>query len=294
VLRQLEALCQGAPLPPGADSDPLSQATSEASASADVIDGSTGSVRVRVGVLDTLMDLTGELILARNETLRMPASQRDAAAGAVPQRLKSITASLQEAVMQARMRPIGEIWNQFPRLVRDLALRCGKSVELVMEGSETELDRTILEATKAPLTHVVRNAIGHGIETPDRRIAAGKPPAGRLHLHAFHQDGLVHIEVSDDGAGLDLERIRLRAIQRQLISIEQAAALSVPALTSLLFTPGFSTAETITSLSGRGVGLDVVKTNIERIGGRVEMQTVAGKGARPRTRPTSFRPGRSR
>jgi two-component system chemotaxis sensor kinase CheA len=176
------------------------------------------------------------------------------------------------------MQPIGNVWGQFPRTVRDVALSFGKQVKIEMEGKETELDKTIIEAIKDPLTHLVRNAVDHGIELPDVRVQAGKDPMGRLGLRAYHEGGQVNIEISDDGAGLDPERIRKKAVARGIISVEQASTMSERDLFNLIFLPGFSTAEKVTNVSGRGVGMDVVKTNVEKIGGAVDIQSVAGRG----------------
>src|SRR5262249_7690107 len=176
------------------------------------------------------------------------------------------------------MQPIGNIWNKFPRVVRDLALACGKRIELVMEGETTELDKTLLEAIKDPLIHLVRNAVDHGIEPPDQRLIAGKPAMGRLMLRAFPEGGQVNLEITDDGAGLDADRIRDKAIERGIIAPDQAARMSERELLRLVFLPGFSTAERVTNVSGRGVGMDVVRTNIERIGGTIDLQTTRGIG----------------
>ena len=239
---------------------------------------SARSIRVPVGVLDRMMNLVGELVLARNQVLHSALGYSDASLATAAQRLKSVTAGLQESVMKARMQPIGSVWNQLPRLVRDMAAQFGKQIEIEMNGSEIELDRTILEAIKDPLTHILRNAIDHGIESPGERTRAGKTAAGHVRLSAFHEGGRVHVEISDDGAGIDLPRVRQRAVERGLITAEQAASMSEQALARLVFTPGFSTTETVTNISGRGVGLDVVRTNIERIGGVVDLQSVAGQG----------------
>ena len=180
--------------------------------------------------------------------------------------------------MKTRMQPIENIWNKFPRTVRDLALHYGKDVRLEMEGQNTELDRTIIEAIRDPLTHLVRNAIDHGLELPDARGRAGKDAAGVLRLRAFHEGGQVNIEVSDDGAGLNRERIRQKALERGLLSPQQAASTADRDLFRLIFLPGFSTAEKVTNVSGRGVGMDVVRTGVEKIGGTVDVQSVGGKG----------------
>jgi len=176
------------------------------------------------------------------------------------------------------MQPIGNVWGRFPRLVRDLALQCGKQVTIEMEGSDTELDKTIIEAIKDPLTHILRNSLDHGIETPEERIRRGKAPAGKLHLRAYHEGGQVNIEISDDGAGINLERVKQRALQRGVIAAQQAERMSDRELMNLIFLPGFSTAEKVSNVSGRGVGMDVVKTNIEKIGGAVDLQSVSGQG----------------
>ncbi|MGB7556235.1 MAG: chemotaxis protein CheA, partial [Candidatus Korobacteraceae bacterium] len=244
----------------------------------DTADASAASVRVNVGLLDRMMNLVGELVLTRNQVLHSALRQSDASFANAAQRLKSVTSGLQESVMKARMQPIGKLWNKLPRLLRDMAAQCGKQVAIEMKGSEIELDRTILEAMKDPLTHILRNAIDHGIESPERRAQAGKTAAGHVSVSAFHEGGRVHVEISDDGAGINLPRVRERAAERGLITVQQAASMNEQELMRLVFTPGFSTAETVTNLSGRGVGLDVVKTNIERIGGIVDLQSVAGHG----------------
>ena len=180
--------------------------------------------------------------------------------------------------MKTRMQPIGNIWGKFPRVVRDLATACGKQIRLEMEGKETELDKTIVEAIKDPLTHIVRNSVDHGIEKPERRVAVGKPAEGRLLLRAYHEGGQVIIEISDDGGGLDADKIRRKAVEKGLITPEQAARMGEREGVNLIFLPGFSTAEKVTNVSGRGVGMDVVKTNIEKIGGTVDVQSKAGTG----------------
>ncbi len=173
--------------------------------------------------------------------------------------------------MKTRMQPIGTVWSKLPRVVRDLAAKCGKRVQLVMEGGTTELDKTVLEAIKDPLTHIVRNSCDHGIELPDVRLSKGKNPEGTLLLRAYHEGGVVNIEISDDGAGIDAERVKTKAIERGILSPDQALQLSLRDALHLIFKPGFSTAAQVTSISGRGVGMDVVKTNIEKIGGSVDV-----------------------
>lgn len=231
------------------------------------------AIRVDVGILDNLMTLVGELVLTRNQILQA-ASQDDSTL----QRLNLITSELQESVMRTRMQSIGVVWNKLPRVVRDLATSCGKQIALEMEGAETEIDKTIIEAIKDPLTHIVRNACDHGLEAPDVRAANGKPATGRLFLRAFHEGGYVNIEVADDGAGVDTERVKSKAVQKGLLRPEQAQHLSDREAVNLLFLPGFSTAEKVTNISGRGVGMDVVRTNIEKIGGSIELTSKARVG----------------
>jgi len=231
-----------------------------------------------VGLLDELMNLVGELVLARNQVLQFTSKQEDRTFIGTSQRLDLITTELQEGIMQTRMQPIGNVWNKFPRVVRDLAAAHGKKVRIEMEGKETELDKTIIEAIKDPLTHLVRNSVDHGIESPEERIAAGKPEEGLLILRAFHEGGQVNIEISEDGAGIDPEKIKQKALEKGLIAREQAARMGDREAVNLIFAPGLSTAERVTKISGRGVGMDVVKTNIEKIGGTVDIQSRLGEG----------------
>jgi two-component system chemotaxis sensor kinase CheA len=240
---------------------------------------SANNIRVDVGLLDKMMTLVGELVLARNQILQFTGNQQDPGLVSTAQRLNLITTELQEGVMKTRMQPIGNIWNKLPRLVRDLALSCGKKVRVEMDGADTELDKTIIEAIKDPLTHIVRNAVDHGLESPEARRNAGKEEEGRLLLRAYHEGGQVNIEISDDGRGIDVEAVRDKARQKNLLSADQASRLSERELLNLIFLPGFSTAQQVTNISGRGVGMDVVKTNIEKIGGTVDLQSCAGKGA---------------
>ena len=236
------------------------------------------TIRVGVNLLDNLMTLVGELVLARNQLLQFSNTTEDTGLQGVSQRMNLIATELQEEVMKTRMQPIGNIWAQFPRTVRDVALSCGKEVRIEMEGKETELDKTIIEAIKDPLTHLVRNSVDHGIELPDDRANIGKDRSGRLILRAFHEGGQVNIEISDDGAGLNRDRIRQKAIERNLIAPDQAARLSDREVYNMIFLPGFSTAQKVTNVSGRGVGMDVVKTNVEKIGGTVDVQSKSGEG----------------
>ena len=238
------------------------------------------SIRVDVSVLNTLMNLVGELVLARNQIVQFTALHEDIDANllAASQRLNLITTEMQEEVMKTRMQPIGNIWSKFPRVVRDLSHTCGKQVRIEMEGVDTELDKTLLEAIKDPLTHLVRNSVDHGIEPPERRVENGKAAEGLLVLRAFHEGGMVNIEISDDGGGIDPNKIRAKAIEKQLIAADTTQKMNDRELINLIFLPGFSTAAAITNVSGRGVGMDVVKTNIEKIGGTVDVQSQLGSG----------------
>jgi two-component system chemotaxis sensor kinase CheA len=237
------------------------------------------AIRVDVGLLDKLMALVGELVLTRNQILQFSPPQENTAFLATRQKLNLLTTELQTGVMKTRMQPIGNVWTKFPRLVRDLAVACGKEVRLDMDGRDTELDKTIIEAIRDPLTHLVRNSIDHGIETPNVRLARGKPASGRLHLRAFHEGGKVVIEIADDGAGIDSQRVRDKAIKLGLVTVDEAARMGERELVNLIFRPGFSTADKVTQFSGRGVGMDVVRTNIEKIGGTVDITNRPGQGA---------------
>jgi two-component system chemotaxis sensor kinase CheA len=237
------------------------------------------NIRVGVGLLDKLMDLVGELVLTRNQILQFNVEREDPALNATSQRLNLITTELQEGVMKTRMQPIGVVWNKLPRVVRDMSMSLAKQIRLQMDGAETELDRTIIEAIKDPLMHVIRNSCDHGIETPEVRIRAGKPPQGVLTLRAYHEGGQVNIEISDDGAGIDVTRLKKKALDNGLLRPEQAEKLSDREALTLIFLPGFSTAKTVTNFSGRGVGMDVVKSHIEKIGGVVDVFSRLGEGA---------------
>lgn len=241
-------------------------------------------IRVKVELLDKLMNLVGELVLSRNQLLQLAAAKENPGMEVACQRINLVTSELQDNILQARMQPIDTILKKFPRLVRDLAAQTGKEVRLTMEGEETGLDRTILEAIKDPLTHILRNSIDHGLETPSDRRALGKTDHGTIHIRAFHEGGQVTIEFIDDGRGVDLARVRERAVQRGLLSRDEAEILPDREVINLLFQPGFSTAEKITNLSGRGVGMDVVKTSTESIGGTIDIQSKAGEGTIVRLR----------
>lgn len=241
------------------------------------------SVRVDVELLDSLMRLVGELVLARNQLVSRLDEERDSnsdsALARSAQRLSLVTSELQEQVMKTRMQSVDAVWSKLPRVVRDLSRQCGRKVRLEMEGRDTELDRSVLEAIKDPLTHLVRNAVDHGIETPERRAAAGKDEEGVLRLRAYHEAGQVHLEIIDDGAGIDPDRIAAKALERGLVSQAQLAAMAPRDVLHLIFLPGFSTAAAVTNVSGRGVGMDVVKTRIEAIGGAVDVTSSVGHGS---------------
>ena len=239
-------------------------------------DAAHSTIHVDIALLDKLANLVRELAMVRNQILLDATHSVASFAGA--QRLNRITHALQEGVMRARMQPISTVWNMLPRVVRDLATQMEKKIEIQMDGATTELDKTILEAIKDPLTHLVRNACGHGIECPEVRVAKGKSPQGTIYLRAFHEGAQVNIEVSDDGAGIDPEKIKSKAVEKRLIRAEEAAQMSDREALRLILLPGLSTTETVTSISGRGVGMDVVRTNVEKIGGSVEVSNHAGGG----------------
>jgi two-component system chemotaxis sensor kinase CheA len=241
------------------------------------------TIRVGVDVLEDLMTLVSELVLTRNQLLQLArvheAQNNDASGFTVPlQRLSHITSDLQEGVMKTRMQPIGNAWQKLPRLVRDLARDVGKKIELVMRGAETELDRQVLELIKDPLTHMVRNSGDHGLESAAQRRAAGKPETGRILLNAYHEGGHIIIEVADDGTGLHVDRIRNKVLSKGLATEAELAGMGDAEIQRFIFRPGFSTAAQVTAVSGRGVGMDVVKTNIEKIGGTIDLKSEPGRG----------------
>src|SRR5579863_760779 len=238
------------------------------------------SIRVSVGTLDHLMTTVSELVLTRNQLLEIVRRHEDSDFKVPLQRLSNVTAELQEGVMKTRMQPIGNAWQKLPRIVRDLCGELGKEIDLNMLGAETELDRQVLELVKDPLTHLVRNCADHGIEDAASRLAAGKPAKGSIQLSACHQGGHIIIEIADDGRGLDLDRIRAKAVEKGLASEAELATKSDADICNFIFAPGFSTADRVTSISGRGVGMDVVRSNIEQIGGTVDLRSVAGAGVK--------------
>ena len=237
------------------------------------------SIRVSVDLLENLMTMVSELVLTRNQLMQLVRSQHDSAFAVPLQRLSQVTTELQEGVMKTRMQPIGNAWAKLPRIVRDLSVELKKKIDLVMIGQETELDRQVLELIKDPLTHMVRNSGDHGLEVPEDRRKAGKPETGKIILKAYHEGGHIVILISDDGRGLPLDKIKAKAIQNGLATESQLASMSEQQIYQYIFKAGFSTATKVTSVSGRGVGMDVVRTNIEKIGGTVELSSVVGKGS---------------
>lgn len=264
-----------APLP---DPVPLPSTTSSISAKKPAKVEHETSLRVHVSLLDQLMTLAGELVLSRNQLLQSITSSDHRGSEIAGQRIDLITSELQEAIMLTRMQSIGNVFNKFPRVVRDLSQTLGKQIELTLEGKDVELDKTIIEAIGDPLTHLVRNSVDHGIERPSVRRQAGKNPTGQIFLKAYHEAGQVNIEITDDGKGLDGDKLAAKAIQRGLITEDQAKLMAAREKTNLIFLPGFSTAEKVTDVSGRGVGMDVVKTNLDQLGGIIDIDSEPGKG----------------
>jgi two-component system chemotaxis sensor kinase CheA len=250
----------------------------EAEAKGDKGSVSSQSIRVNVETLEHLMTMVSELVLTRNQLLEIVRRHEDSEFKVPLQRLSNVTAELQEGVMKTRMQPIGNAWQKLPRIVRDLAQELGKQIELEMVGAETELDRQVLELIKDPLTHMVRNSADHGLERPDDRRKAGKIEKGTIRLAAYHEGGHIIIEIADDGRGLSLDRIRQKIIENGLATEAELEKMTEGQIYKHIFAPGFSTAAKVTSVSGRGVGMDVVRTNIETIGGTVDLKSVQGKG----------------
>ncbi|MBA3050262.1 ATP-binding protein, partial [Brevundimonas sp.] len=241
--------------------------------------GPAQTIRVSVDALEHLMTVVSELVLIRNQLIQTLRLEPESPFAAPLNRLNQVTSELQEGVMTTRMQPISGAWAKLPRLVRDLAQDLGKSIDLVMVGQDTELDRQVLELIKDPLTHMIRNAADHGLETPAEQAAAGKPETGRITLQARHEGGAIVIEISDDGRGLPAEKLRAKAVAAGVLTPLQAEQMSDLEARQLIFLPGLSTAAEVTSVSGRGVGMDVVRTNIEKIGGAIELASVEGRGA---------------
>ncbi len=266
-----EPVAADIPMPALIEAASADQASAESS-----LAGQT--IRVGVDVLENLMTLVSELVLTRNQLLQLARNQENSLFTGPLQRLSHITSDLQEGVMKTRMQPIGIAWNKLPRIVRDLSRELSKRIELSMLGAETELDRQVLELIKDPLTHMVRNSGDHGLETPAERVAAGKSETGRITLNAFHEGGHIVIEIADDGRGLPVDKIKAKVLSKGLATEAELASMSDEAIQRFIFRAGFSTAAAVTAVSGRGVGMDVVKTNIERIGGTIELKSVPGHG----------------
>jgi len=241
--------------------------------------GVQASLRVNVDVLENLMTMVSEMVLTRNQLLQMIRGHEDSEFTVPIQRLSHITTDLQEGVMKTRMQPIGNAWAKLPRIVRDLGIETGKKIELQMIGAETELDRQVLDLIKDPLTHMVRNSADHGLEVPADRQASGKPEVGTITLNAYHEGGHIIISIKDDGKGLPMERIRQKCIDNDLLTEAELETLTDQQIQQYIFKAGFSTAEKVTSVSGRGVGMDVVRTNIEKIGGTIELKSTEGEGS---------------
>jgi two-component system chemotaxis sensor kinase CheA len=281
--QQAVAPAQSQPVPAAAKAAPAAptpKVEKEASAKApgDIGNKTQTSLRVNVGLLDTLMNLAGELVLSRNQLLQGISSSNGKATELSSQRIDMITSELQEAIMRTRMQPIANILNKFTRVVRDLSQQLGKSIDLDIQGKEVELDKTILESINDPLTHLVRNSVDHGIETPMEREQVGKNGTGKITLKAFHDAGQVNLVISDDGRGLDPNKVAKSAIDKGLVTDTQVAEMTDKNKIELIFLPGFSTAKEVTDVSGRGVGMDVVVTNIESLGGIIELDSTPGQG----------------
>jgi two-component system chemotaxis sensor kinase CheA len=235
------------------------------------------TVRINVEVLDELMTLAGELVLVRNQQL-MVSEKADPVLRAAVQRLNIVATELQESIMRTRMQPMGNLFSRFPRVVRDLGQKLDKQIELDVEGNEVEVDKTILESLADPMKHLVRNSCDHGLETTSQRMEAGKPAVGRIALRAFHEGGQINIVIADDGRGVNLAQVKAKALENGLKTAAELAAMPDQEAVRLIFLPGFSTAEQVTDVSGRGVGMDVVKTAIEKLGGQLDINTELGKG----------------
>jgi two-component system chemotaxis sensor kinase CheA len=237
------------------------------------------SIRVNVDTLEHLMTMVSELVLTRNQLLEISRRHEDTEFKVPLQRLSNVTAELQEGVMKTRMQPIGNAWQKLPRIVRDLSGELAKQIELEMHGADTELDRQVLDLIKDPLTHMVRNSADHGLETPAERLACGKPEQGTIRLSAYHEGGHIIICIADNGRGLNTERIKAKAVAGGLVTEADLEKMTEAQIHKFIFAPGFSTASAVTSVSGRGVGMDVVRTNIDQIGGTIDVKSVAGQGS---------------
>lgn len=273
---QAAAAVATTPAPTAAKGAPASAAKGTAPA------GARGSdtIRVAVDAIERMMQLVSELVLTRNQLLELTRNRQDDAVKSPLQRLSSLTTDLQDAVMRARMQPVERLYANLPRLVRELATECGKKIDLVTEGADTELDRQLIEILRDPLTHMIRNSADHGLEGPAERVAAGKPEAGEIRVSASHEAGQITITIADDGRGLDVEKIKTKLISNGTASEQELAKLGEDEIFKFIFAPGFSTAKSVTNVSGRGVGMDVVRSNIESIGGSISMQSKLGRGTK--------------
>ena len=266
------------PAPPK-EAKPVSKKTILEPEAADSDRVANQSIRVNVDTLEHLMTMVSELVLTRNQLLEISRRNEDTEFKVPLQRLSNVTAELQEGVMKTRMQPIGNAWQKLPRIVRDLSSELGKQIELEMHGADTELDRQVLDLIKDPLTHMVRNSADHGLETPAERLAAGKAEQGTIRLSAYHEGGHIIICIADNGRGLNTEKIKAKAISSGIVSEAELEKMTEAQIHKFIFAPGFSTATTVTSVSGRGVGMDVVRTNIDQIGGTIDVKSVAGQGS---------------
>jgi two-component system chemotaxis sensor kinase CheA len=272
------AVVAAAPPPPPPRAREAGPARKAVSPSGSTGSGTEETLRVNVGLLESLMNLVGELVLSRNQLRNAIGQHNVQALGQADQRLNTVTSELQDAVMRTRLQPIGNVFNKFPRVVRDTAAALGKDIDLDIRGKDVALDRSLIEGLSDPLTHMLRNAVDHGVEMPDERIRAGKRRTGTIRIDARHEAGQVVVEISDDGKGIDPRRIADSAVTKGLITAEKAAGLSDTDKVALIFLPGLSTSTKVSDISGRGVGMDVVKTNLDRLGGKVEISSEVGKG----------------
>lgn len=276
---ELDAVVEQARAAEAAKAAAAAEEPAEESKAAKKTSISAQSLRVNVEVLENLMTMVSELVLTRNQLMQIMRHQGDSEFSGPLQRLNHVVSDLQDGVMKTRMQPIGNAWAKLPRIVRDISLELGKKIELEMNGQDTELDRQVLDMIKDPLTHMVRNSADHGVESPADREAVGKPVVGKIILDAYHEGGHIMIEISDDGKGLSTQKIIDKAIANGLATAEELEEMSTQQIQQFIFHAGFSTAEKVTAVSGRGVGMDVVRTNIEKIGGSIELTSVEGKGS---------------
>ncbi len=289
ILKSLDARPSDKPKPPVEKAGPVSQRPSDKTPAAaspmaarepDLSESSAQTIRINVELISRLMNRAGELVLSRNQLrpLMGKMAEQEKSASHVMQNLDMVTTDIQEAIMQMRMQPVIDLLGKYRRVVRDIARRISKKVDLVLEGSDVEMDRNVLEKLANPVTHLIRNCIDHGIESPEQRRKIGKPETGTIKISAFHQGGYVHLCIRDDGAGIDPQLVLSKAFEKGLVTEEQISRMSDKQKVNLIFLPGFSTSETITDISGRGVGMDVVKTNIKRLRGRIEIESEKGAG----------------